>query len=69
MAMKASAAPSSTTHSVVNAIVLSCGLSCFTFALFTMGSILLILSVFGLPSPARARTECLFTVRFRRTGH
>src|SRR5690242_10462804 len=46
-AIKAIAAPRSTSHSVVNAIVFICDLSCFTFAMFTVRSILLILSVLG----------------------
>ena len=68
MAMKASAAPRSTSHSVVNAIVLICALRCFTFA---VRSIVLILSVFGTPfyQARQARTGACLPWVMRRAGH
>jgi hypothetical protein len=58
----------------VNAIVFVFGFSCFTFAVLTVRSILLVLSVFAAPfSPVARRAQadgrCLRRRGIRRAGH
>jgi hypothetical protein len=71
--MKAITAPRITSHNVVNTIVLICGFSWFTFAMFTVRSISLVLSLVSTPfadcPPGPNGGRCLSPWPVRRAGH